>query len=86
MAERERDSPVCGDPSHGAVCRAWLPIKSVWYNPPDWGWVVDDAFAFHDPIPLDYSDKFQTSVRLSERPSYLELIAAEIAKLEPGYR
>lgn len=61
-----------------------MPIRSVWYNPPDIGWVVDEALAFEEPIDLDPSDKFQTQVALRERPQYIPRLLEEVNKLEPN--
>jgi hypothetical protein len=69
----------------GCYPQEQMPIQSVWYNPPDVGWVVDEAWPFEDPIRLDPNDKFQTQVKLSQRPQYLPRLYEEIAKLERTY-
>ena len=58
-----------------------MPIESVWYNPPDVGWVVEAAWKFHQPIDTDPDDKFQTKVRLSKRPQYHARLHEELEKL-----
>ena len=63
-----------------------MPIQSVWYNPPDIGWVVDEAWPFDDPVDLDSDDKFQTQVSLNQRQRYLPRLLEEIGKLEPNYQ
>ena len=58
----------------GCYQQQQMPIQSVWYNPPDIGWVVDEAWPFQDPIDLDPNDKSQTQVKLRMRPQYRERI------------
>jgi len=63
-----------------------MPIQSVWYNPPDIGWVVDEAWSFADPIDLDPNDKFQTQVSLRQRQQYTPRLIEEISKLQSNYQ
>jgi hypothetical protein len=70
----------------GCYPKEQMPIQSVWYNPPDIGWVVDEAWPFEDPIDLNPDDKFQTQVSLSQRQVYLPRLLEEMSKLEPTYR
>jgi hypothetical protein len=67
----------------GCYPRDQMPIQSVWYNPPDIGWVVDEAWPFERPIDIDSDDHFQTQVKLRNRQQYLPRLYEEIAKLEP---
>lgn len=69
----------------GCYPQEQMPIQSVWYNPPDIGWVIDEAWSFEDPIDLDQEDKFQTQVALLNRPQYLPRLYEELSKLEPMY-
>ena len=59
--------------------------QSPWYNSPDLAWVVQDAWQFRTPIPLDSNDGFQTQASLGEaeraRFEYVERVRAEIARL-----
>ena len=59
--------------------------ESPWYNSPDLAWVVQAAWEFSTPIPLDPGDKFQTQASVGEgdraRFGYLERVRAEIARL-----
>ena len=59
--------------------------NSPWYNSPDLAWVVQAAWEFRTPIPLDPNDGFQTQASLGEgdraRFQYVERVRAEIARL-----
>ena len=61
---------------------------SVWYNPPDLAWVVDDAWPFATPVDLDPSDGMQTQGSLGDGRraayAYVERVRAEVAKLGPA--
>lgn len=63
-----------------------MPIQSVWYNPPDIGWVVDEAWSFDDAIDLEPDDKFQTQVSLRQRQQYTPRLIEEIRKLQSNYQ
>lgn len=52
---------------------------TVWHNPPDYAWMVQEAWEFKEPIALASDDKFQTSVRLVKRPLYKEQILTKIS-------
>lgn len=69
----------------GCFTQASMPVQSVWYNPPDIGWVVDQAWPFDDPIDLHPRDMFQTQVSLKHREIYLPRVKEEMMKLEPKY-
>jgi hypothetical protein len=70
----------------GVYAPGELPWPSVWHNPPDLAWVVDDALEFEVPVRLDDDDGMQTQARLATRPQYRERVAAEIRKLRAGLR
>ena len=57
--------------------------RSVWYNRGDVAWILSNAWEFDTPIPLSEDDKFQTQVRLSERPQYMRRLREELSKLTP---
>ena len=61
---------------------------SVWYNPPDLAWVVDEAWPFATPVDLDPSDGMQTQGSLGDGRraayGYVERVRAEVAKLGPA--
>ena len=67
-----------------------LPWATVWHNPPDFAWMVSDAWEFDNPIPLDKKDKFQTQISLStceeKGYGYKDKIEQEIALLEEEER
>lgn len=69
----------------GCYAHENMPVQSVWYNPPDIGWVVDQAWSFQDPIDLHPRDMFQTQVSLKHREIYLPRVKEEMMKLEPKY-
>lgn len=58
---------------------------SVWYNPPDLAWVVDEAWEFEEPIQMHLQDGMQTQGSLGSgdraRFGYVESVRAQIAKL-----
>jgi len=62
---------------------------SVWYNAPDVAWVVDDAWEFDTPIPMNDTDGMQTQGSLGAgdraRFGYVEKVRAEVAKLVAGF-
>ena len=67
----------------GCYTQAEMPIQSVWYNGgTDFGWVVDQAWEFEEPIDIPETEKFQTQVGLSKVPQYLPRLREEMAKLE----
>ena len=51
-----------------------LPWPTVWHNPGDKAWMVDQAYRFDTPIPLSSDDRFQTRVSLTRRPQYRHAI------------
>jgi len=51
-------------------CEPGKHRATVWHNPPDYAWMVLDAWEFNEPIPLADDDKFQTLVGLNKRPLY----------------
>ena len=63
-----------------------LPWPSVWHNPPDLAWVVEDAWEFETPVPLHADDSFQIQVKLEHRAQYRAAVAAEIRKLRAAPR
>jgi hypothetical protein len=64
-------------------CRAPTddPVQSVWYTPPNYAWVVERAWSFENPIPLEDDDKMQTQARLAIRPQYQSKVREEIRNL-----
>ena len=62
--------------------------QSVWYNPGDLAWVVEEAWEFEDPIDLHPGDGMQTQGSLGDGTraqfGYVEKVREEIAKLVPG--
>jgi len=54
---------------------------TVWHNPPDYAWMVQAAWEFKEPIALAEDDKFQTCVRLVNRPVYKEQILKRLKTL-----
>lgn len=64
-------------------CYASWP--SIWYNPPDLAWVVDEAWEFEEPIPMHPDDGMQTQGSLGSGTralfGYVDSVRAEIAKL-----
>lgn len=62
-----------------------MPTHAIWHNPTDFAWVISDAWAFKDPIPLDEKDCWQTQVLLSTCLHYRARLVNEIGKLEAGY-
>lgn len=66
---------------------------SVWYNAPDVAWVVEEAWEFDTPIPMNPNDGMQTQASLgldnnkTKRSAfgYVEKVRAEVAKLVAGY-
>ena len=83
-----------GEYTYGAIigmirlkgCYDVPPTPSVWYNPPDKAWVVDDAWEFDEPIPLDPDDGMQTQAALAIRPQYRAAVEEQMGRLEPAYR
>ena len=61
---------------------------SVWYNPPDIAWVVDQAWEFEEAIPMHPQDGMQTQGSLGSgeraRFGYVESVRAQIARLVAG--
>jgi len=59
--------------------------NSIWYNTPDIAWVVDAAYEFQEPIPMDPQDRMQTQGSLGSgeraRFGYVDLVRAQVAKL-----
>lgn len=56
------------------------PWPSVWHNQGEIGWYISRYWALDNPIPLDPSDGFQTSVRLDRRPQYRAALKAALAR------
>ena len=65
-------------------CESGEHRATVWHNPPDYAWMVQDAWEFKDAIPLASDDKFQTSVGLSKRPRYKKEILERFRVLDSG--
>lgn len=67
------------------VARCSATSDSPWFNPGSCAWIIDDAWEFADPVPLDEADTssggFQTSVKLSSRPQYLKAVRSQLAAL-----
>ena len=67
------------------VARCDTTSDSPWYNPGSCGWIIDDAWEFADPVPLNEADTssggFQTSVKLRSRPQYKKLVRAQLEAL-----
>ena len=61
----------------GCYASGSLPWPTVWHNPPDIAWMIDDALKFENPIELPTDDKFQTRVGLVNRPQYKGAIERE---------
>ena len=63
-----------------------LPWPTAWHNPPDWAWMIADAWMFDEPLKLDDDDHFQTQVRLGQRKQYIGPLHAQVDLLQEGPR
>ena len=59
---------------------------NAWHNAGDYAWRITHVVKLPRPFALDPSDKFQTSVRLSNRPEYEREIKKQLKELwNSGY-